>query len=88
MLAFGLQESGIRVYPVEKSRDITKINPQTIRPTDPEAYGVKCVGGHAGTVYGLQFHPSAKLLFSAGEDRLMRVWDLTEDNPQCRAVYR
>jgi WD40 repeat protein len=32
--------------------------------------------GHAGPVYGLAFHAEAPRLFSGGEDRLLRVWDL------------
>lgn len=89
LIAYGLAEAGIRLCTVENARDVAKINPASPQPVDPEKfYGVKSLCGHAGTVYGVHFHPQTKLLFSVGQDSQMRAWDLNGEDPRCRVVYR
>lgn len=89
LVAYGLAEAGIRICPVENARDVTDAEVWDSRPSDPESfYGIKSIGGHDGTVYGVHFHPRTKLLFSVGQDSFMRAWDLNAENPRCRVVYR
>lgn len=89
LIAYGLEEAGIRLCSAENARDVTRTDFPVTRPSDPDSfYGIKNIAGHAGTVYGLHFHPRTKLLFSVGQDSLMRAWDLNAEDPKCRVIYR
>ncbi|CAL8083498.1 unnamed protein product [Orchesella dallaii] len=86
LMAYGLAEAGIRIFAVDQAQDVLK--PSENAEAELDVDDVKYACGHDGTVYGLHFHPKTKLLFSVGEDSLMRAWDLNTESPHCRAVYR
>jgi WD40 repeat protein len=39
-------------------------------------------GGHAALVKGLQFSHSGKYLISAGEDKVIRIWDWEKERTE------
>jgi WD40 repeat protein len=39
------------------------------------------LAGHTGSVHGLAFSPSARLLATCGEDGTVRLWSLTGSGP-------
>jgi WD40 repeat protein len=87
-LAYGMSELGIRVCSAASAKKLMdssgggEIGDETFP-------GVKMINGHEGSVYGLNFHPKTKLLFSVGEDKCMRAWDLgNSNNISCKVAYR
>jgi len=86
-LAFGMSDCGIRIFDTYSAKNLFASKSECDSLVKPP----KCrtVKGHVGSVYGVDFHPRTKLLFSAGEDRTLRAWDFSDEiETPCRAVYK
>ncbi|CAG8788743.1 12803_t:CDS:2, partial [Cetraspora pellucida] len=43
--------------------------------------------GHEGSVFGVRFNENGKVVASVSDDRTIRVWKITDDNPKPLVLY-
>lgn len=91
--AFGMSTAGIRICEGSSAKTVplsSELDEEDETEEDEtNSASVRTANGHEGAVFGVDFHPAAKCLFSVGQDTVMRVWDFShEENIACKAIYR
>jgi len=85
-MAFSMPSGGVRLF---SPSDAMNLSCDSETEPDTKISHLSTLNGHRGCIYDLSFHPkSPDVLYTGGQDNLMRCWKLSGPSSECKCVYK